>query len=154
MRTVLVDTNLLVLLIIGLTDPELIGKHKRAQAFSADDFLLLELFLAGHEQVLVTPGILAETSNLLRQTAEPVRSALLARLAVLIDNVTEVHIPGRTAASSSCFLRLGLTDCSILEAAKEAGHLVTVDLDLYLEAARTGLHATNFNHIRQEHLLS
>ncbi|MEK7949084.1 hypothetical protein [Luteolibacter soli] len=154
MRTVLVDTNLLVLLVVGLADPKLIEKHKRTQAFSSDDFMLFGLFLERYEQIVVTPGILAETSNLLRQTGEPARSALLAQLMVLIDGAAEVHITGRTAAACPRFLQLGLTDCSILEATKAAEHLVTVDLDLYVEAARTGLPVTNFNHLRQEHLLS
>jgi len=38
MRSVLLDTNLLLLLTVGMLDRKLIGKHKRTQEFTEEDF--------------------------------------------------------------------------------------------------------------------
>ncbi len=44
MRSALLDTNLFLLLIVGLYDKKLIEKHKRTKAFTPEDFdLLVEL---------------------------------------------------------------------------------------------------------------
>ena len=67
MKQIVVDTNLLLLLVIGITDRSLIAKHKRTRSFEAEDFDLLVSVLAGYDQVVVTPHIMTEVSNLWRR---------------------------------------------------------------------------------------
>jgi predicted nucleic acid-binding protein len=154
LRRILVDANLLVLLIVGLTDEKLISTHKRTLAFLPEDFLLLTLFLEKYEQVVVTPHVLTETYNLAAQVGEPHRSRVLRTLQTLIGNVEELHHSSKEAALAPSFVRLGLTDSAILNVLDDGLPLVTVDFDLYYQAAEAGHEVINFNHLRAEHLWS
>ncbi len=53
-------------------------------------------------------------------------------------------------ASRAEFIRLGLTDCVILEVCNEDTVLLTDDLDLYRSALGNGRNADYFTHLRQE----
>jgi hypothetical protein len=62
-KSILVDTNLLLLLFLGTVNPARISKFKRTQQFSDQDFYLLVSFLSGFDKVVTTPHILKEVSN-------------------------------------------------------------------------------------------
>lgn len=146
-----IDTHLLVLLVVGSCGRELIAKHKRLRAYTADDYdLLIDLIKVKRvDRVFVTPNTLTETSNLLAQHAEPERSRLLDRLGGLIRDSGEVFVTSAQASSNVAFLRLGLTDAAILEAISAESPLLTADLDLYLAAlGKGGYLAENFTHFR------
>ena len=146
---VFVDANLLVLLVIGHHDPGLIAKHRRTKAFVLEDYSLLRQVLGRFRGVLVTPNTLTETSNLLSQHGEPVRSSLLKALRRMIYNTREVVVASEQAARNQAFDRLGLTDAALLEIISPETPLLTVDLQLYVEALNGGQNrAFNFNHMR------
>ena len=73
-RGVFVDAMLLVLLVVGITDPRLIAKHRRLRTFVPDDYERLAAMVSRPARVLVTPNTLTEASNLLAQHGEPERS--------------------------------------------------------------------------------
>lgn len=154
MRRLIIDTNLLLLLVIGSTADNLIAKHKRTRAFTQGDLVLLERFMSGFREIVVTPGILAEVSNLSAQIGEPLRTSVMETVGCLVARVSENHVPGISVVDSRCFIRLGLVDASILEVYQEGDHLLTDDLDLWIEAVTSGKVATNFSHLREQHLLS
>jgi hypothetical protein len=80
-RSVLLDTNLLVLLIVGSTSEAHVAKHKRTRSYDVQSFRLLRDTLRWNFTALVTtPHVLAETSALVRQCAEPLRSDLTETL--------------------------------------------------------------------------
>ena len=60
----LVDTNLLLLHLIGRTNKNRILKFKRTQAYTIEDFELLERFIAEFKILITTPHVLTEVSNL------------------------------------------------------------------------------------------
>ena len=60
----LVDTNLLLLYLIGKTNPNRISNLKRTDKYSIKDFELLARFMANFRSLAVTPHILTEVSNL------------------------------------------------------------------------------------------
>ncbi len=105
----LLDTNLLVLLVIGAVDTRWIGQHKRAKTFVASDWDLLQRQLEG-APILTTPHILAETSNLLRSGGmnPPAHDQLMMALARFIDGTAEECVAARYCADDKAFLRLGL----------------------------------------------
>lgn len=144
-----VDANLLVLLVVGSLDRDLIAKHRRLRAYSAEDYEILIKLLDPVERVLVTPNTLTETSNLLAQHPEPERSRFFKRLQFIIREAREVVVASVIASENSAFDRLGLSDAALLEAITPDTPLVTVDLDLYLEANARGQEvALNFTHLR------
>jgi hypothetical protein len=143
-----VDTNLLVLFVVGMTNRNLVAKHKRLRAFSLDDFDMLCRIIASSRQVLVTPNTLTETSNLLGHIDEPGRSRVFETFRAVIRSTTEEYVESRTACGAKEFLRIGLADSGLLEVAGKSRILLTADLDLYLCALSRGLTVQNFNHLR------
>ena len=143
------DTNLLVLLIVGSESRELISKHRRLEHYSAEDFDILSEFLENANQLYVTPNTLTETSNLVRQHGDPERSLLMRRLQFLIHESQEIIVSSTEASSNYNFEKLGLTDAALLEAVTKDIPLLTVDFDLYLAAIASGEErAINFNTFR------
>ncbi len=99
----------------------------------------------------MTPNALTEASNLLSQHGEPERSHLLKALRRLIENTDEVIVASVQASRHPSFHRLGLTDAALLEIVSPEAPLLTVDLQLYVEALKGGKYrALNFNHIRDQ----
>ena len=154
------DSNLLVLLVVGITDQQLIGKHRRLKRFTAEDYeRLIELIASVRASekpagstgaVLVTPNTLTETSNLLAQHEDPERSRFLNTLRSLIEGSKEVVVNSGTASRSHVFTRLGLTDAALLEVVSSDTPLVTVDLDLYIAVAtKDHRSAVNFTHYQR-----
>jgi hypothetical protein len=70
---IVVDTNLLVLLVVGSASIEYINKHKRLTSFSTDDFELLVELIGMFSDIVMLPHILSETSNLIKQIDNPAR---------------------------------------------------------------------------------
>jgi len=148
----LIDANLLLLLVVGTASVELITKHKRNRTYSADDFRSLKKLLGDSPQLMVTPHVLTETSNLLCQIDEPARTLLLATLRLLIGELDERFVAAREASERREFLALGLTDAALLIVMGESAQLLTADLDLWAAALKAHLPAINFAHYRQANL--
>ncbi len=137
-RPVVLDSNLLVLLVVGLASPDYILTHKRLSAYTRNDFALLVQLLSGTSRLMVTPNTLTETMNLAGQATEPARMDILQAFRRLLGTAEEDYIESRRAADRTEFLRLGLTDLVVLESAADNFTIITADLNLYLEAMRLG----------------
>jgi hypothetical protein len=143
-KPITIDTNLLVLLIVGLTDPTYIGRHKRlAGVYGERAFRSLEALLATAPRLVITAHILTEASNLLRQTSEPMRSRIMSELGTFIAGADEALIPSRIAAESPSFIRLGLTDAAILTLDPSEIQVLTVDHDLHFACSDAGFDVVN-----------
>ena len=136
MTKILLDANLLVLLIVGFTDRNLILKHKRTRTFEGADYDLLVGILSRYDAIAVTPHILAEVSNLMSQIGEPALSSVRLTFSNLVQNQEEIYLASRDSAKHPLFVRLGLTDTSILQVIRSDIPLLTTDVGLYLEAAK------------------
>ena len=152
---VFVDANLLVLLVAGALDPEIIAKHRRLRTFGPEDFERVQEMVGRFERVLVTPNTLTEASNLLGQHREPERSSLLTTLRVLIGESHELVVASAEAAEHPFFPRLGLTDAGLLRLVSRDTPLVTVDLDLYLAASKADPSSVvNYRHHQERYARS
>jgi len=147
-RALAIDAQLLVLLVVGLSSPELICRHRRLNAYTSSDFDLLRDLIAHHAVVVVTPNALTEASNLLGYSSDPIKSQLFESLKALVGSVREEYIESRLACDRGEFVRLGLSDAALLSTSMDDCTLVTSDLDLYLAALASGREAINFNHLR------
>ncbi len=124
---VYIDTNLLILLLVGSVGRSQIAKHRRTRNFVPEDYDRL-IDLIGPLPVFVTPNTLTETSNLLNGCQS---SHLMGKLNIFIQQVDEMYVPSKDAANSRKFNSLGLTDAVLLELISEQRPLITVDFDLY-----------------------
>lgn len=154
MRSVLLDTNLFVLLIVGLYDKNLIGNHKRTKEFIAEDFDLLVESIGGYEILWITSHCLSEVSNLLKQTHNSQAKELMIFLAKFISDKKESYIQKEVLFENDFSMRLGVADTGIVIKSKRVSCVFTVDFDLYSEISRRGNKVVNFNHLRNELLLT
>lgn len=148
MSQVLLDSNLLCLLVVGGTEPSAIARHRRLSAFAEDDYQRLLGLLSGVDTILSCPHILAEASNLLRYSKDPLRRSYMRTLASLSEYIEEEWRPLREVSTREEYNRLGLTDAVIVALSESGADLLTVDLDLYLAVLAAGQKATNYNHLR------
>jgi len=147
-KGVLVDTNLLLLLLIGRFDRDRIRRFKNTSAFTVDDYDLLEAILGLVQRFVTTPHILTEVSNLSSQLGDPVRSDLFAELPAMLAGMEEYHVAFPAACSEPCFTRLGLTDSAVVQLVVGRYLVVTTDADLYIYLDEVGGDVINFSHIR------
>lgn len=143
---VILDANLLILLWVGRWRESAIARHKRTAAFDIVDYELLEALLQKFEHIVVTPCILAEASNLVRQSGS--RRELTKSVLNHFETVDEHHLPSVQVVQSPAFVPLGLTDAGIIELARDRWLVVTVDVELMLFLMAEGLDVLNFNHLR------
>jgi hypothetical protein len=142
-KSVVIDANLLVLLIVGMTNPEYIKRHRRLNpSYKAQHFDLIRRILIKALKVVCTTHILTEASNLLRQVGDPMRSEIMATYR-MFESAEEPGISAKTASQSPNFIRLGLTDAAILSFVPANMLLLTVDHDLHIAAAERGFETLN-----------
>ena len=154
MSSVLIDTNLLLLLIVGLYDRNLISVHKRTNnTFVPEDFDLLVESINGYNILWVTSHCLAEVSNLIRQTNEKQAKELMAFFSAFIAKAKETHISKEIIFKNGISTRLGVADTGIIIKSKRVTCVFTVDFDLYNEILNRGYKAVNFNHLRMRNLI-
>lgn len=146
----IIDTNLLVLLIVGKTSERFVSTHKRTSSYTVDDFILLDLILSDAAKIIVTPNILSETSNLIRQSSEPGRGQIIEFFKFFVENVCEIYLESAAVIENKSFKRLGLTDASILSVQEKDVTILTDDLDLYLASDALGKTVINFSHAREQ----
>jgi hypothetical protein len=144
----LVDTNLLLVFLIGQLDPKLIARFKRTQAFSPSEFRLLARFLAEFQKTYTTPNILTEINSLANQLPEKTRTDFLVLFRKQIELVAEQYVPSVQISSEPLFKKCGLTDAATVVIARQRLLVLTDDFRLcgYLESQRVDF--VNFNHIR------
>ena len=112
-RDLLVDTNLLLLGVVGNFDRRLIGQ-KRLDLFTVEDLELLNQFILLAKRLITTPGILTETSNFAAQLIdEKRRTELFQRFGFAITGFDERYERSAVICEQPVFLRLGLTDAAI-----------------------------------------
>lgn len=154
MNSVLVDTNLLVLLIVGTADRKLIETHRRTRAFMERDYDELCGLLEGFDELWITAHCLAETSNLLKQTNSRTGADLLRHLAAFCSGTRESYVPKDLLVTDDLFPRLGVADTGFVQKSKRVDCSITVDLPLYLAISGLGRNVVNFNHVRAAYLTS
>jgi hypothetical protein len=148
MAPLLIDTNLLCLLLVGNVGTDRIAKHKRLAKYDVIDYDRVRSIALRSGQLVLCPHVLAETSNISRQTPEPLRSLIGAALQDIANASLELQIPARTAATAPEYLRLGLTDAVLLELGKFGRTLLSDDFDLCHAAAARGYSVINYNYLR------
>lgn len=145
-KNVILDTNLLVLFVVGITDPKYIAIHKRLQDYNKNDFSLLSRLVLSYESLVLNPHVLAETSNLAGQITGPAKSKIYGKLGELIENCHEAFIESKRGVRLKEYRDLGVTDAVLLCASRDEHVIATVDGRLYGVALSLGYRAINFNH--------
>lgn len=146
----LLDTNLFVLLVIGMIDKKGVTNNKRTSAYTQDDFEILLNFISQFSKIIVTPHIMAETSNLVDVFNKKLKAAPFLIIKNLIEqqNFNEIDIPSIEIINSPGFFQYGLTDSGLVEVASNKYLILTDDLKVANYAYARSADIINFNHIR------
>lgn len=147
-KSVLVDTNLLLLLFLGTFDPGRIHKFKRTQQFSDKDFYLLVNYLSTFDKVVTTPHILTEVSNLGGQLGLDFRTAFLTVYSQLVQRLEETSRSALEIVATDLFITLGLTDAGIGLICSTAMVVLTDDSRLAAILAEKGVQVLSFDVLR------
>ena len=155
MPRLLIDTNVLLLHVVGSHDRTFIDRVKRTATFTQADFELLQGELAKYSALVVTPSVLAELSNLLPNWAH---EHVAQSMPDVFASFQEEGAGFAEVISDRVFARLGFTDTAIVMIASSGTaddelHVLTDDVHLYNELAYRGVTVANFNHLRSRRMI-
>ncbi len=149
MSALLLDTNLLVLLLVGLLAPQKVGTHRRLRQFDQNDFRNLRRIAEGHARHVSVPNVLTEASNHLGSGEQEAAKGACAALAQYVSQLGEVYVPSERAVADPAYARFGLADAAIISAAREHGLTVaTSEHALHGTLDAFGVRAINIFHYR------
>ena len=146
---VLVDTNVLLLLLVGSVDIRYIRQHKRTAKYDSDALTTAQTFIARFRSVLTTPHVLAETANILvGGMRDQAVLQLWEAFRIVCRQFDERHSPAHVLSRDTALHRLELTDIGIIRMARRGWVVLTDDLDLFIELQSRNLQAVNFTNLR------
>lgn len=109
-KGVFVDSGILLLFIIGSTNPSLIRHFKRTANFDENDFILVSEFIETFDYKITSPHILTEVSDLLGESND-----FHIFLETYINLAEEKFLTSKEIAKSETFLKPGLADSAIID---------------------------------------
>jgi hypothetical protein len=142
-KGILLDTNILLLYLVGTFDQRIVSTFSRTSNFSENDFIILLKLLALFEAKFTTPHILTEVSNLFGN-----RHDLHYSLQAYFMIVQELYITGARLGQNENFVEFGMTDTAILDLYENSYLVVTDDRRFYGLLLNNGVDTINFEDIR------
>jgi hypothetical protein len=153
-KSVLLDSNLLLVFLTGSLSPRLFGQFKRVSTYTLDDYELLVRLLSSFTTLLTTPHILTEVCNLANSLPEWLRPDWNRNFATLIASqqdtpgLRERWTPAIELAQKPEFIAFGITDAALTELSSEA-LVVTEDYRLSGVLRSQGVPVLNFGDLRK-----
>jgi len=136
---VMVDSNTLLLLILGLMDRRLVNSHEKTSVYEEEDFVNLIELVGDLNNLIVVPNILTEVDNLLNNFKGERRYKYVMAMMEFISKSTEEYVRSVHGVSSYYFSDLGLTDSIILYMKDRYDLLITSDSMLSDRANSLGI---------------
>jgi hypothetical protein len=146
-KGVLVDTNLLVLFLVGRVNRRRILNFKRTGDFTIEDYDLLVRLIDWFGKLIATPHVLSQVSDLTDLTGDEL-TEIRELFKVLVENIEESYDTSRLLVGDPAFKRLGLTDAAIATVCSRGVLVLTADDQLHVALQERDIDALNFNHIR------
>ena len=144
----LVDTNLLVLFLVGAINKQRILSFKRTQDFTIEDFELLARLIDWFGKVFPTPHVLSQASDLTDLHGKKLRE-IRQKFKLVVEQIEESYDPSRVLVADPIFERLGLADADIATVCSREVLVLTADVNLQLAVQHRRWDALNFYHVRQ-----
>jgi hypothetical protein len=147
-RGIVIDTNILLLYVVGQYDRNLIGTFKRVKSYSEQDFFCLLRFLQEFSHIITTPHILTEVTDLSGNLNKDPDYLFFEGLRDQIGTFTEQTDSSQNVCQTDGFIKFGLADAYVSELARSGELVLTDDFPLYHYLSSQGLPTINFNHLR------
>ena|SRR5579862_5297826 len=143
----LIDTNLLVLCLVGRTNKRRIEVFKRTRSYTVQDYELLEELIGHFKRLVTTPEVLTETSNLADLSGTEM-TVLRSFFRNYVETADETSHSAKLVVTDSAFGRLGFADAAVALASESPMLVLTDDLELSVALTQRGVDTINFNHLR------
>lgn len=127
---IIIDTNALIVLLLGYINPDLIDSHKRTSIYSKEDFDNLQRTIGDIKNLVTLPNVWTEVDNLLQNLPGDNKYKYVRVIAETIKRTSEKYLNSSLAVESPSFYKIGLTDSLILDYAKKCDLLITADSSL------------------------
>jgi rRNA-processing protein FCF1 len=111
---ILIDTNSLIILVLGMINPSIIDKHPRTSIYDKSDFYFLVEKIGDLNKLVILPNIWTELDNLLNKFSGNLKDQYVNRLQQISKLSTEEYISSEKGINFYSFHDLGLTDSLIL----------------------------------------
>lgn len=147
-RAVLVDSNLLLIWVVGRVEPSYVKEFGRTSAYTEDDFNLLSEYLDQFDEIAILPNVATEVNNLMGKLSGDYLTSAHDILAEGVRNWKERYVPSANAVNTPFYRYLGMTDAAIVVAAREGLEVITDDSLLHRELLQNGVLVENFTHVR------
>ncbi|NJL90213.1 MAG: hypothetical protein HC916_10795 [Coleofasciculaceae cyanobacterium SM2_1_6] len=153
-KGILVDTNILLLWFIGSVNRQRISQFNRTEKFTPEDYTTLVRVLTSFSKIITTPNILTEISNLvIKDIKKPELPRCFEELTEVLSTeasfkLEEYYIESRIATKVNKISEFSLTDCSILELARDRYLVLTDDSKFAGYLTGSGIDVVNFNNLR------
>lgn len=143
-KGILIDSNILLLFLVGTYNPLRIQNFKRTQKYTVEDFDLLKSFVKFFTKVITTPNILTEVSNLCSDLPEQFKLEFVKQIEVLKEH----YVPSSEISKLEHFKKYGLTDSGIINLVKGKYLVLSDDLPLVGYLQSKYIDAINFTNLR------
>ncbi len=119
-KGIAIDTEILLLLCIGLFDEGLITRFKRTSKYTLEEFRIAQWIIGEISPHLVTPHVLAEFSNLSNNLKER-RNGYYSAIDSFLKNEIEVFYPKEDILDDPYVSFLGFADISLFKTCRDRG---------------------------------
>jgi hypothetical protein len=144
---VLIDTNLLVLYLVGTVNRQRIVNFKRTGNFAVEDYDLLVHLISWFGKLIATPHVLSQVSDLTDLAGDEL-TAVRSLFRLLVEQIEERYDASRIIVGDPAFNRLGLTDAAVATVSARGILVLTTDIQLQLALQERDIDVLNFNHVR------
>jgi hypothetical protein len=146
-KGVLVDTNLLVLYLVGTVNRQRILNFKRTGDFDIEDYDLLVRLIDWFGKLIATPHVLSQVSDLTDLTGNEL-AEVRALFKLLVEQIEERYDGSRSLVGDPAFERFGLTHAAVATVCSRGILVLTTDSRLQLALQKRNVDSLNFNHVR------
>lgn len=148
---IVIDTNSLIALIIGIIKNGKSLDHSKTSQFSVTDFKMLIRKIGNLSNLIVISNVWTEVDNHLNESFSSDDIRYYRTLRNLIKITTEQYIQTSEIIEVKSFSKLGVTDSLLLNFAFSTKELITYDHDF---AAIAQYHGINVYNMKTEQLKS
>lgn len=135
----LIDTNALVVVILGSIDTKLLITNRRTSIYEEQDYHDLVNVIGNIEELVVLPNVWTETDNLLKNSIGNRKYEYIEIFKETVKKTTEKFLETKLAYENFSFFELGLTDTLLLEYSRNCELLITSDSKLSDQARARGI---------------
>ena len=139
MNDIVIDTNALVLFVLGTVNEGYIGKHKCLSIYSLEDYSYLINLISRSCRIITSPNVLTEVDNLCNRLKGDDKYRYIKIFREISNSYQEKYRETKKIVKDELMWDIGLTDVVLIDIAKKSDLLITADSSLSDKARAEGI---------------